>query len=168
MRVLSIKNSIWTFIMDFVYLQYSGLKTKNIAPFALKIILFMAQLLQLNSFSSENGNLTILENILPHDVKRLFYIYGAGGKIRGGHRHKAAWNALTCVAGECKVYLHDGFREQIFSLDSPTQCLVIEPGDWHQMYDFSENAILLGISDENYDKDDYVFEQYEKLQLQTA
>ena len=128
----------------------------------------MAQLLQLNTFTSEKGSLTVFEKILPGNVKRLFYIYGVKDQKRGGHRHKIAWNALTCVAGNCKVYLHDGEEEQVFHLDSPDKCLVIEPNDWHQMYDFSENAVLLALSNEFYDKDDFVFEKYENLEFAFA
>ena len=122
----------------------------------------MAKILQLNTFSSDKGSLTVFEKILSGNIKRLFYIYGVKEQERGGHRHKMAWNALTCVNGHCKVYVHDGVDETTYQLDSPDKCLVLEPKDWHQMFEFSEDAVLLVMSNEFYDKDDYVYERYEK------
>jgi hypothetical protein len=51
-------------------------------------------------------------------------------------------------------------NEETFILDSPDKCLLLEPKDWHTMYDFSENAVLLVLSDRFYEKEDYVYEKY--------
>ena len=120
----------------------------------------MAKLLHLQTFSSEKGSLTVFEKILPEGVKRIFYIYDAKNQTRGGHRHIQAYNALTCVSGKCKVFVNNGEEAHIFDLDTPEKCLLIEPADWHQMYDFSEDAVLLVLSDQFYDKEDYIFEKY--------
>ncbi|RYF47724.1 MAG: WxcM-like domain-containing protein, partial [Cytophagaceae bacterium] len=42
----------------------------------------------------------------------------------------------------------------------PRQCLVLQPEDWHIMDLFSDDAILLVMSNELYDKDDYIYESY--------
>lgn len=123
----------------------------------------MAVLLELQTFLSEKGSLTVFEKVLTNGIKRIFYIYNAFNQIRGGHRHKLAYNALTCVSGTCKVYVHNGDYEEIFALDSPDKCVLVEPRDWHTMYDFSENAVLLVLSDRYYEKEDYVYEKYVAL-----
>lgn len=120
----------------------------------------MATLYPLKTFASENGNLTVFEDIIPGTIERVFYIYGVGQIPRAGHRHHRAWNALICLNGRCRVYSHNGRVEETFYLDDPRQCLVLEPEDWHIMDEFSEEAILLVVSNQPYDKADYIYEPY--------
>ena len=120
----------------------------------------MAQLYELKTFTSGNGNLTVFEHIIPGTIQRVFYIYEAGQAARAGHRHYKAWNALICLHGSCRVYSDNGVEETTFRLTNPRQCLVLKPEDWHTMDDFSDDAILLVVSNELYDKDDYIYEPY--------
>ena len=120
----------------------------------------MAFIIELETFASGLGQLTVFNNLLPSDIKRVFYIYEAGGATRGGHRHHRAWNALICLAGSCRVYVHDGQHEQEYTLGTPNSCLVLEPTDWHVMDQFSANAILLVLSNEPYSQADYIDTPY--------
>ncbi|AUD02692.1 sugar 3,4-ketoisomerase [Spirosoma pollinicola] len=120
----------------------------------------MAKLYELKTFESEKGNLTVFEGIIPGVIQRVFYIYQAGHTVRAGHRHHRAWNALICLSGSCRVYNHNGLKEERFLLTNPRQCLVLHPEDWHTMDEFSDDAILLVVSNELYDKDDYIYEPY--------
>jgi len=125
----------------------------------------MAKLFHLQTFTSEKGSLTVFEKILSEGIRRIFYIYGAENQIRGGHRHVITNNALTCVSGSCKVFVDDGVVQEVYDLDTPDKCLLLDPKDWHEMYDFSDNAVLLVLSDQFYDKDDYIFERYPEKKL---
>ncbi|TDB67970.1 sugar 3,4-ketoisomerase [Arundinibacter roseus] len=128
----------------------------------------MPSLLELNTFHSESGNLTVFEKIMPGNIKRVFYIYGAGEIPRGGHRHKKTWNALICLHGKCRVYVHTGDEEANYWLEKPSSCLILEPRDWHTMEDFSEDAILLVLSNEYYDRSDYIDEPYDTRSLEES
>lgn len=120
----------------------------------------MAQLVELKTFTSTSGHLTVFETILPGSIQRVFYIYQVGDATRAGHRHKETWNALICLNGSCRVYNNDGETEQTYILDTPTKCLVLEPKDWHLMDTFSDDAILLVVSNQRYDQADYIDEPY--------
>lgn len=120
----------------------------------------MAYLLHLKTHSDARGNLTVLEKLLPFDIKRIFYIYGVDNSVRGGHRHHKTVQAAICVKGSCKISNHDGIKKEFFLLSNPKQCLVIEPKDWHQMYDFTRDAVLLVLASELYDYNDYIFDPY--------
>ena len=120
----------------------------------------MSKIVELNTFNSGSGNLTVFEKIMPGTIKRVFYIYGSGDMSRGGHRHHKAWNALICITGSCRVYSNDGEKEEFFMLDNPVSCLILEPKDWHIMDSFSDDAILLVLSNEYYDLADYIDEPY--------
>ena len=121
----------------------------------------MANIIDLKTFTDKRGNLTVIENVLPFQIKRVFYIYGVDDSGRGGHRHHKTIQAAVCIKGECKIYNTDGESEETFNLDSPAKCLILEPKDWHQMYDFSEDAILMVFASENFEEKDYIFEAYD-------
>lgn len=120
----------------------------------------MAYILELPTFKDERGNLTVVEKILPFEIKRFYYIYDVNKK-RGGHRHKKTIQALIALGGNCEVYVNDGKSKQNFTLNSPNKCLILEPEDWHTMDKFSKNCTLLVFSSEFYNKEDYIDEEYE-------
>lgn len=120
----------------------------------------MAQLIELQTFPSSAGQLTVFENILPGGIQRVFYIYKVGKARRAGHRHKKTWNALVCINGSCRVYNNDGEKEAYFWLTNPQSCLILEPRDWHWMDSFSDDAVLLVVSNQLYDQADYIDEPY--------
>ncbi len=120
----------------------------------------MADLISLKTITDKRGNLTVIEKLFPFDIKRVFYIYGVDESERGSHRHKQTIQAATCIQGECKIYNNDGKTEQVFHLNSPDKCMLIYPEDWHKMYDFSPDAILMVFASTHFDMDDYIFEPY--------
>ena len=120
----------------------------------------MAYLIDLRTFSDARGNLTVIEKIVPFDIKRIFYIYGVDDSIRGGHRHKSLVQAAICLQGSCVVDNNDGARKETFVLDTPGKCLILEPRDWHQMRNFTPNAILMVLASEYFDPAEYIYEQY--------
>jgi dTDP-4-dehydrorhamnose 3,5-epimerase-like enzyme len=122
----------------------------------------MAEIIDLKTFTDARGNLTVIEKVLPFDIKRVFYIYGVDDSKRGGHRHHKTIQAAICIKGECKIYNHDGETETIYDLNSPNKCLIINPKDWHTMFDFSPDAILMVFASEYYEHADYIFDAYKK------
>jgi dTDP-4-dehydrorhamnose 3,5-epimerase-like enzyme len=121
----------------------------------------MANIIDLKTFTDARGNLTVIENVLPFNIRRVFYIYGVDRSIRGGHRHHKTIQAAICIKGRCRIYNHDGEKEEVFLLNKPNKCLLLECRDWHKMYAFSKNAILMVLASENFDENDYIFEGYE-------
>ncbi len=120
----------------------------------------MAQLIQLNTFTDSRGNLTVIEKVIPFPIKRIFYIYGVDDSVRGGHRHKQTIQAAICLKGSCSIYNDNSREKQEFLLDSPAKCLLLQPEDWHQMYEFSEDAILMVLASEYFDAGDYIYDPY--------
>ena len=119
----------------------------------------MAHLIILPTFSDERGVLTVVEKLLPFEIKRFYYIYDVKGE-RGGHRHKKTTQALISLGGSCEIYVNNGEYEETFLLDSPSKCLILEPKDWHTMDKFETNTTLLVFASEYYDVDDYIDERY--------
>jgi len=120
----------------------------------------MAELISLKTYTDKRGNLTVIEKSIPFDIKRIFYIYGVDDSRRGGHRHHATVQAAICLKGACSIYNFDGEKKEDFRLDSPDKCLILQPKDWHEMYDFSPDAILMVLASEYFDANDYIYERY--------
>lgn len=117
-------------------------------------------LLQLPTFTEPRGSLTVLENALPFPVVRSYWIYGADGQTRGGHRHTHTRQALVAIAGHVSIYMNDGISEETILLDHPSRCLLVEPKDWHTMT-FHDSAVLMVMSSHRYDRSEYIDTPYE-------
>ena len=122
----------------------------------------MAHLINLKTFTDSRGNLTVIEKVVPFPIKRIFYIYGVDDSIRGGHRHHTTIQAAICLRGTCTIYNDNNHCQEQFVLNSADKCLILNPEDWHQMYNFSEDAILMVLASEFFDADDYIYEPYER------
>lgn len=119
----------------------------------------MAHIIDLPTFKDERGWLTVMEKLLPFEIKRFYCIYDVTQK-RGGHRHKKTIQALICLGGSCEVYVNDGLKKETFLLDNPSKCLLLEPKDWHTMDNFTKGSTLLVFASEFYERDDYISEEY--------
>lgn len=120
----------------------------------------MAHIITLQTHSDNRGNLTVIEKEIPFEIKRIFYIYGVDSSVRGGHRHKTTTQAAICIHGSCKVQNNDGINKELFVLDHPSKCLLLEQKDYHTMYDFTQDAVLLVLASTPFNPDDYIWEDY--------
>ena len=120
----------------------------------------MAHIIDLKTFTDARGNLTVIEKVIPFDIKRVFYIYGVDDSKRGGHRHHKTIQAAICIKGSCTIYNNDGTVENDFELNQPNKCLILQPEDWHTMYNFSPDAILMVFASEYFDAADYIYQSY--------
>ena len=122
----------------------------------------MAYILNLNTFSDARGKLTVIEKVLPFEVKRVFYIHSVINPMseRGKHRHKRTQMAVVCVKGSCRIVNNAGLSETEYFLNNPETCLILEPQDWHYMFAFSFDAVLLVLASEYFDVNDYIYDKY--------
>jgi hypothetical protein len=116
--------------------------------------------LSLPTFDDARGSLTVLDGALPFSVMRTYWIYGADGQTRGGHRHRVTRQALVAVNGAVSIYMNDGVTVDNVVLNHPAQCLLVEPKDWHTMT-FGPGAVLLVMSSRPYDRSEYIDTPYE-------
>lgn len=117
------------------------------------------KLLPLQKHGDERGSLIALEEgrNVPFTVRRVYYMFETkAGVRRGFHAHKTLKQLVVAVRGSCRFLLDDG-REQIeLLLDHPAQGLLVESMIWREMYDFSEDCVLMVLADALYDEDDYI------------
>jgi dTDP-4-dehydrorhamnose 3,5-epimerase-like enzyme len=120
----------------------------------------MSELIDLRTFIDARGNLTVVEKVLPFEIKRVFYIYGVDDSVRGGHRHIKTVQAAICLQGSCRINCHDGHEALDYLLDKPSKCLILYPEDYHTMDQFTDDAILMVFASDYFDPADYIHTPY--------
>ena len=126
------------------------------------------ELIELGKNHHANGNLTVVENEMqvPFDIKRVYYLYDVpGGEERGGHSHKALKQFIVAISGAFDVVIDDGINQRTITLNRPYQGLLIVPGIWRVINNFSSGAVCLVLASEHYDEADYVRDYQEFMQL---
>jgi dTDP-4-dehydrorhamnose 3,5-epimerase-like enzyme len=119
----------------------------------------MPKEIKLSTHQDERGSLTVVEKVLPFEIKRVYYIYNCSSQKRGGHRHKKTIQALICINGSCVIDWNNGIEKGSISLSKPDTLLLLWPEDYHVMHSFSDEAILLVLASEYFDPDDYIDEE---------
>ncbi|MHC1704333.1 MAG: FdtA/QdtA family cupin domain-containing protein [Tenuifilaceae bacterium] len=116
-------------------------------------------IIQIDKHHHEKGNLSVIENgkTVPFDVKRVYYLYDVpGGESRGGHAHKELRQLIVAASGSFNVTLDDGNVKRTFTLNRPYQGLLIVPGIWRELDDFSSGSVCLVLASHLYDPSDYI------------
>lgn len=117
-------------------------------------------ILDFGAIGNERGMITICEGEqdIPFIPKRVFYIYKSSkGVVRGKHANKVTDFVLINVAGTSKVKIMDGKgNEIVYSLNRPNTGIYIPHMVWKEMYDFSEDSVLLCLASEHYTPKEYI------------
>lgn len=125
-------------------------------------------ILELDKHHHEKGNITVVENgtTVPFDIKRTYYLYDVpGGESRGGHAHRELRQLIVAASGSFTVTLDDGNVKRTFLLNRPYQALLVVPGIWRELDDFSSGSVCLVLASHLYDEADYIREYDEFLRL---
>lgn len=127
------------------------------------------QMLEFTQNGDERGYLVVVEGKqdIPFDIKRIFYIYGSDQSVvRGQHANRYSEFVLINVTGTSKVKVKDGRgNEVIFSLNRPHTGIYIPKMVWKEMYEFSEDSVLLCLASEHYDSQEYIrdYDEFVKI-----
>ena len=117
--------------------------------------------------SARKGDICVVENgqTIPFDTQRLYYLYDVpGGVSRGGHAHKGLYQLIFAASGSFTVTLDDGCTKRSYTLNRPYQGLLVKPGIWRELDDFSSGSVCLVLASEKYDEADYIrtYEEFVK------
>lgn len=107
----------------------------------------------------QRGSLVALEanKLIPFDIKRVYYLFGMQPDLpRGFHAHRELVQVAVCLKGSCDILMDNGHEKEVIELNSPSQGLVIDVMQWHEMSNFSEDCVLLVLASDAYDESDYI------------
>lgn len=116
----------------------------------------------------DRGQLVALEEFkdIPFRIKRVYYMYDTRTDVvRGHHAHKSLEQILICIHGSCKIRLDNGLEKKVVPLEKPYEGVYIANNIWREMFDFSEDAVLMVLASELYDPEDYIRDYEEFLQM---
>lgn len=117
------------------------------------------RIIDLRKIQDVRGNLTPIEGGIdvPFEIKRVYYLYDVpGGESRGGHAHKELQQLIIAANGSFTITLDDGKHMKTFNLNRSYYGLMIVPGIWRILDDFSSGAVLLCLASEHYVAEDYI------------
>lgn len=120
-------------------------------------------LIKIKPFHDEDGFLSVIEEErqIPFKIRRIFYEYGVKkNSLRGNHANLKSRFCMIAVSGSCDVIIKDfesgNLIEKIYHLDDACSVLYLDRMVWKTMTNFSEDCVLLVLSDSLYDKNEYV------------
>lgn len=105
------------------------------------------------------GNLSFIEGgrHIPFSIKRVFYIYDVpGGECRGGHAHRECSIVIIAVSGSFELRLTDGINEKTVLLNRSNRGVLIPPGIWDTMHEFTTGTVALALASHPYEEEDYI------------
>jgi hypothetical protein len=117
------------------------------------------KMLQLSKIHNRAGNITIIENNLdiPFEIKRIYYLYDIpSNEKRGGHAHKELYQLVIAASGSFNINLNDGVNDKTIFLNRPDFGLLMVPGIWRDLSDFSSGSVCLVFASEIYSENDYI------------
>ncbi len=121
----------------------------------------IGRIIELPRITDPRGNLTVAEQLkeVPFEIKRVYWTYDVpGGESRGGHAHRKLYQLVVAMSGSFNVTLDNGHATQTYLLNHPWQGLLIGPGTWRTLEDFSSGAVCMVLASELFDLGDYIYD----------
>ena len=125
-------------------------------------------LIELNRIYDHRGNLSVVEEMkeVPFEIKRVYWVYDVpGGENRGGHAHKELYQFIVAANGSFHVNLTNGKEDFSFFLNHPYKGVLVPPGYWRTLDDFSSGAVCLVLASELFSEEDYIREYEDFLEF---
>ncbi len=122
-------------------------------------VLKKARVIEFPKVCDSRGNLSFVEGArhVPFSIRRIFYIYDVpGGETRGGHAHRKCTQVLTAVSGSFDLIITNGKEEESIRVNRANMGVLVPPGAWITMPNFTTGTVLLAIASEEYDEQDYI------------
>ena len=119
----------------------------------------MIKIINFKSLGDDRGSLISLEQDqnIPFNIKRVYYIFDTEQDVaRGFHAHRNLQQVAVCVKGSCRMLFDNGLVKESIVLDTPTKAVLIDRMQWHEMYDFTEDCVLMVLASDHYDESDYI------------
>lgn len=124
-----------------------------------KTNVYDCSMLEIDKHHNEKGNISVVENArtIPFGVKRVYYLYDVpGGEARGGHAHKELQQFIVAASGSFDVTIDDGELKRTFTINRPYRGLLVVPGIWRELDNFSSGSVCLVLASTEFSEEDYI------------
>ena len=128
------------------------------------------RIIDIRKYSDNRGYLSVIEGgmDIPFEIKRIYYLYMVPEAARGAHAHKELQQLLVATSGSVDITLDDGKEKKTFHLDRPWKGLLVVPGLWRDLDNFSGGTVLMCLASEKYDEGDYIRDYNEFLEYKNS
>ncbi len=115
-------------------------------------------ILEIPKIKDPRGNIAVVEkDVIPFETKRVYFLYDVPSDAsRGGHAHRNLRQFLVALSGSFDVILHDGEKQKKITLNKPDKGLLIKPGIWRELENFSSGSVCLVLASEVFEEEDYI------------
>lgn len=113
----------------------------------------------LEAFFNESGVLRTLDlNKVFFTPKRMFFVEGKDGFVRGGHAHKECQQFLICVSGKIDCFVRDlVLNIEYTRILRPGDTLYLPVKTWSEQKYIGDNSVLCCLCSKDYDEKDYIY-----------
>jgi UDP-2-acetamido-3-amino-2,3-dideoxy-glucuronate N-acetyltransferase len=120
-------------------------------------------LIRLNTHAEARGRLFVAdEGSIPFIPKRFFLVDRVPvGEARGSHAHHVSQQFIVAVSGQVVVAVDDGQRAYSVRLSHPGIGVYLPALIWSMQFGHSNDAVLLVLASEPYDKTKYISDYQE-------
>jgi oxalate decarboxylase/phosphoglucose isomerase-like protein (cupin superfamily) len=135
-----------------------------------KTTVYDCSIIEIDKHHNNKGNISVVENTktVPFNVERVYFLYDVpGGESRGGHAHKELHQLIIAASGSFDVILDDGNVKRTITLNRPYQGLLVVPGIWREINNFSSGSVCLVLVSMKYDETDYVRDYTDFINLKS-
>ena len=128
------------------------------------------RIIDIRKYTDNRGYLSVIEGgeDIPFEIKRIYYLYMVPEAARGAHAHKELQQMLVATSGSVDITLDDGHEKKTFHLDRPWKGLLVVPGLWRDLDNFSGGTVLMCLASEKYDERDYIRDYDEFLEYKNS
>jgi len=109
------------------------------------------EILSFPEFVDERGTLVPFEfDTLPFLPQRVYLVTATEGSTRGGHAHVVEEEIFLATSGSVTLVVNDGSGDQEIVLDTQAKGVLVRTGCWHELQNFSSDAVVLALSSTKY------------------
>lgn len=118
------------------------------------------KLVDLVSHSDKRGFLSVLSPIqtaFPSEINRIYILHHSNPESeRGGHAHPNLWQMIFCTSGTVTIEVATPNESYIYELSECEKALIIPPGYWRTLYNFTPKTVLVVLADREYEDTVYI------------
>jgi dTDP-4-dehydrorhamnose 3,5-epimerase-like enzyme len=119
----------------------------------------LPKIYNLKKFAKRSGKLLPItfNNKFPIKVKRMFFIYGKKKYKRGDHAHKKCSQVFIPIKGKIKINIkYRKTKKSVLLSANRSRSLFVPPKIWSSVEFLNNNALVLVLTDYEYDFKDYI------------
>jgi dTDP-4-amino-4,6-dideoxygalactose transaminase len=117
------------------------------------------RLVRLQIIPGQDGVLGVAEasKQVGFPIRRMYFLTGLKkDSKRPGHAHRTLQQCFICLRGAVTIDLEKHGHRSSFRLDDLGLAMVLPPGFWRDLRDFTDDALLVVLASQEYDESDYI------------